>query len=636
MARLETQINQIYLTDPENKKNSLILYEEQLTSSIQLFIVAELWNIQKKSESGDLKKISEIILASFRNNKKLPAETLFETSLSQINQNLADLAHEGRKSWVGKFSCLICTRGLDNNIYLANNGQTSAWLKRKTELMEVLPAEKRGTHPLKTFINFTQGKLTDSDSLILTTSNVFNYISFGLFSKLIEDFPLQQATEQITKILKDSVSNDVAFSSFLIHFTKKPLEEMVAEPAPPKSEVGIYAPFPEEVAAETVNKPRWRPSMPKLPSFSFKFPQLNFSWFNKLRLPYFQNLSKAGKFFFISFAVFLILFLINLTIYTINLQGKKAESRIDQLVEEVNNSLAKTQSALIYKDENQALEELDLAMVKLEELSVLDQQKASELLPKIEQVRTVVNKINTVNEPTLHVELMHRPIYITASSLGFLFANEDSNSLSLYHNNKLTDYFLLNSVKSSITAIGYFQPAGVVVSTSNEIYRVDENLKQFESILNLTDTNIKSFKVANSAIYALGNDRVTKITYTRSRYQTQTSISGDFSTARDLGVDKDIYILYPDKILKYTSGQAQAFPLPNMSEKMTNANKIFVGANLYVLEANKKRLIVIHKNGALINQIYFPTTSSLSDFHVDEASRSIYLLDDNKLYRITF
>src|SRR5258708_1191366 len=199
MARLETQINQIYLTHSEHKKNSLILYEEQLTSSLQLFMVAELYNIQKRSESTDLKKISEIILASFRGNKKLPAETLFETSLSQINQNLADLAHAGRKSWVGKFSCLICIKGLDNNIFLANNGQTSAWLKRKSEMMEILPSENRGTHPLKTFINFTQGKLTDNDSLILTTANIFNYISFELFSRLLDQRPLEQATEQISK-----------------------------------------------------------------------------------------------------------------------------------------------------------------------------------------------------------------------------------------------------------------------------------------------------------------------------------------------------------------------------------------------------------------------------------------------------
>jgi hypothetical protein len=628
MARLETQINQIYLTDPEHKKNSLILYEEQITPSLQLFMVAELWNIQKKSESGDLKKISEIILASFRSNKKLPAETLFETSLSTINQNLADLAHEGRKSWVGKFSCVICVKGLDNNIFVANNGQTSAWLKRKSELMEILPAEKRGTHPLKTFINYTQGKLTDNDSLILTTSNIFNYISLELFSKLLNQFPLQRASDEITAILRDSISNDVAFSSFLLHFSKKPMEEI----SPEIAETGIYAPLPEEVPDEAAPQLKWRPSLPKLPSFSMKLPSIKFEWLNRYKLPYFQNLSKAGKFFFISFAVFLLLFLINLGFYAVRLNNKRAESRADQLVVKITDGLAQTQSALIYKDENQAIEQLNLAILDLEELANLDPEKASELIPKVEQVKTVVNKINTVTEPKVFVELEHHPIYLSFSSAGFLFSNEDSNSLSLLSNSTLKDYFLLNSVKSPIKTIGYFSPAGVLVATKDEIYRVDQNLKQFEPLIDMTDANLKSIKTANNALYALGDSKITK---TSTKYQTQTSISADFADARDFGVDKDFYVLYPDKIIKYVANSPQAFPLPNMSEPMTNGDKIFVGSNLYILEANKKRVIVLNKNGVLVNQIYFPTTQNITDFYIDEQARSLYLLDDNKLYKIT-
>ncbi|MBX4191834.1 MAG: hypothetical protein KW804_03480, partial [Candidatus Doudnabacteria bacterium] len=326
MARLETQINQIYLTNLEHKKNSLILYEEQITPSLQLFMVAELWNIQKKSESGDLKKISEIILASFRSNKKLPAETLFETSLSTINQNLADMAHEGRKTWVGKFSCVICVKGLDNNIFVANNGQTSAWLKRKSELMEILPSEKRGTHPLKTFSNYTQGKIADNDGLILMTSNIFNYISFELFSKLLNQYPLQRASDEITNILRDSVSGDTAFSAFMLGFTKKPLEEI----QPSAVESGLYAPLPEELPVESTPAVSWRPSLPSLPSLpriNIKLPSIKFAWMSRWKLPYFQNLSRAGKFFFISFAVFLLLFLVNLGFYAARLHSKRAESR---------------------------------------------------------------------------------------------------------------------------------------------------------------------------------------------------------------------------------------------------------------------------------------------------------------------
>ena len=47
MARLETQIHQIFLKNPTSTKNSLVLYEEQLTPSLQLFVVASLQGYKK-------------------------------------------------------------------------------------------------------------------------------------------------------------------------------------------------------------------------------------------------------------------------------------------------------------------------------------------------------------------------------------------------------------------------------------------------------------------------------------------------------------------------------------------------------------------------------------------------------------
>src|SRR5262245_54672511 len=114
MPRFETQINQIYLSHPEGKKTSLILYEEAINASSHLFVLLELKDLQRKSDANSLKKISEIILESFKANKKLAAENLFESALSTINQNLADLAHSGLKSWVGKFSALLALKSSDN------------------------------------------------------------------------------------------------------------------------------------------------------------------------------------------------------------------------------------------------------------------------------------------------------------------------------------------------------------------------------------------------------------------------------------------------------------------------------------------------------------------------------------------
>ncbi|OGE79910.1 MAG: hypothetical protein A2660_00445 [Candidatus Doudnabacteria bacterium RIFCSPHIGHO2_01_FULL_45_18] len=622
MSKLDTQINQIYLSPPQNKKTSLILYEEALSTNSQVFILAQLKDLLRKSEANDLKRISEIILTSFRNNKKLPGETLFEQALSQVNQNLADLAHEGHKSWVGKFSCLICLKSGDD-IYLANDGLTSAWLLRRGEVLEILPAEKLNRHPLKTFQNFTQGKLKDNDGLIITTANIFDYVSLELFGRLLNQYPLPRACDEISKILRDSLGIEQAFCTFLLQFSRKIAEAPVSMPLQMS-----YAPLPEDIAVESPGPRLVKLHLPKINLKGLKFPQ--FHW------QYFKNLTRAGKFFFISFTIFLLMFVINLGFYALKINAKKTQDKINTLVTQINTDIDNTQSALIYKNDDEAQAQLKILESDWATLQQLSQDKADEVGPKVEQIKNQVNKINIITNPKVYVDLKRHPIFLAKSPSGFLFANQDSNSLSLFAGN-LNDYFLLNSLKNNITSIAHFTPAGVVVSTNNELHRIDTTLKQFELMMSISDADIISLKTYATSLYALDkNDQIVKITGSNNKYQTQVSARGEFNEARDFSLDKDIYVLFPDHMIKYVSGQPQAFPLPAMSDSLTNATKLSVASNIYILEANKKRLLIVSKQGALINQIYFPTTGSLTDFSVDEAQRSIYLLDDNKLFKITF
>ncbi len=626
MARLETEINQIYLTHPESKKSSLILYEEAISNSGHLFVVAELKDLQKKSEVADLKKITEIILESFRLNKRLAAETLFESALSQINQNLADLAHEGHKSWVGKFSCLIALKS-GENIYLANNGQTSAWLARKAELLEILKPEKRGMHPLKTFVQFTQGRIIPSDLVVITTSNIFNFVSVELFGTILETNTASQATEKISKILKESMNPEDGFSAFLLSFAKR-TEERASAPIVTEA---VYAPMPEEIHEEL--KERWTlPSVPALPKLSLPRVKLP-----KIKWEFFQNLSTAGKFFFISFSVFLLLFIGNLGVYGIKLHGKKAQQKITDQVSLVAKEMADAQSAAIYKSNDEALKLLNQAEADYETLKKMDATRAAEFSDELQKLIDQINKVSTINEPRVLVELKHHPTFVTRTSIGLLFANQDSNSLSVY-DSSLKDYFVLNSLKTSITGITNYAPSGVTVSAGNSIYHIDTKLNQFEPIVNLGDANLLQTKVGGNNLYTLDRNKsqLIKISFTKNKYTTSAIATSDLNNIRDFGMDKDAYLLYPDKIIKLIGGIQQTFNYPTLTDPITNATKIFVGSNLYILEANKKRVVVLNKNGQLQNQIYFPSASTLLDLTVDEASRSLYLLDDNKLYKITF
>lgn len=649
MARLETQINQIYLTDPSSKKTSVILYDEEINASCRLFILAELSDLKKKTEAGDLKKISEIILESFRSNKKLPAEDLFESSLAQINQNLADLAHDGNKSWVGKFSCLICLKCGDN-IYLANDGNAGSWLLRKGQLLEVLGPEKRGTHPLKTFTNFTQGKLAANDSLIIASANIFNYVSLEHFANILTAKNLERACEEISAILRDSINENQSFAGFFLGFVK-PTPASAAAISSPVPSVPIYAPLPEEIVPTT--EP-WKLPMLKLPAVnlaklslpkiswpiklpSFTIPTINLN-LRGFKWVFFNNLTRAGKFFFISFVLFLIIFLINLSSYFVNRNHKKTAQRVDALVLQINQQMTDAQSAVIYKNNDQALTIINEAQKNFETLSGLDSAKSLALQSRLENIRTQINKVSTVAEPQVVVELRHDPVYLGKAPTAFLFSSSDSNSLSRY-DTTLKDFFLLNSAKAGVTGVAFMPQVGVTVASGNAIYKIDEKLQQLEAIASFNNGSISLLRSWGNNLLALdkSNGKIMKVALSKGAVAaTSVAAVADADKIRDIGGDGDLWTLSSDKLTKISGGKPADITLPNVTDGINNANKLFVGSNIYILEASKRRVVIVNKTGVLQNQIYFPTLDNLRDFYVDEAKRSIYLLDDGKLYKITF
>ena len=642
MPKLETQTEQIYLISPDAKKTSLILYEEALSAALHLFLEAPIHDLVRKSEAGELNNLSEIILTSFRTNRKLPAETLFETALAQINQNLADLAHEGRRGWVGKFSCLIVLKCGDN-ILLANAGQTAAWLKRDQALLELLPAEKIGTHPLKTFQNFTQGKLLHDDGLILTTANIFNYVAFTLFQKIVLQQPLAAARSEVLKILQDSMGAEQSFGAFFLD-VHKPLAEPVPEPMPETVIPVAYTPQPEKPVATTRRSLlAWRPDLSrfKLPALPFRVRLPRLSW-RRIRWPHFQwtffrKLSLAGKFFFVSFSVFLILFIVTISINGFKLRGKRAAELVQAQADKIAADINQAQSALIYKNNDQAIQYLAQAQTDYQTLQEMSEGAGAEFGPQLEQLANQVNKTSVAENPQTYAEFNHHPQFLAKTVTGFLLSGVDSNSLSTYDQSE-SDYFLLNSLTQPITAIAYYSPVGPAVAVADKIYRIDDTLKQYEPFVTLEGSQIDQLAAYNDKLYALDtkNGRVVRITKSGDNYTTQTAISGDYGQVRDLAIDGDFYLLSADQIIKISGGRQQPFTMPYMTDPISNATRIFAANNLYVLEPSKKRVIIMSKTGELINQISFPTLNTPLDFWVDEASRSMFLLDDNKMVRITF
>jgi hypothetical protein len=669
MARLDTQINQIYYLPAEADSASIILTDEVLNNNTHLFIIADLVKIQKKTEISDLKKISEIIVNVFTENKKLSGESLFETSLAAINQELADLAHSGKKSWLGKFSSLIAVKNADN-IYLANTGQMSAMLYRDSAFLEILNPEKRGLHPLKTFSNFTTGKLKASDIVLLTTSNLFNYIALGNLNNMMSD-GVEEVTEKVSKILKDTSGDREGFASFFISLTKSQTLSSVAEksaepvvaaykPAAPVSEPmpeiaepsteepqreteisePIYAPLPSEASAP--KSPRApllsrlpKISLPSLPKFSAKIP----------KLPFWNNLSSWAKFFLISFIIFLILFASNIIVFTVRKHHKQAVSQTQVLTDSLTADINDAESALIYRNQDQAVKLLTTIQSELADLKSIDPNQASQYETKVTDLANRINHITVVSNPNVVLTLKHPATNITSAGKGFVIADQTTGNITTYNTTSSDsagkDLFLLNKI-GEIKGLTNIPNTGSVVITSSEMYLIDTAQSQFSLLHVYPKTDFTGLRfLTPDRLYTMDRtaNQVYRIIFSKQTQNDPTPLlktNTDLTNAVDLGVDTDVYVLFPTGLNKYTKGELNSFKLIQPTDEITSANKLFVANNIYVLESSKKRLLIYNKQGGLVTQIFFPNAVDMKDLYVDEQSRNIYILDSNKLLSITF
>lgn len=695
MAQLETQINQIYLSPIESKKLSLILFEEQLESGMHLFLLAELRDIQKKTEINDLGKISEMIIESFKGNKKLKGEALFEHTLPVINHQLGEFAHKGRKSWIGKFSALIALHA-ENNFFLANTGYTSAWLKRKNNLNEILSPDKSKIHPLRTFVNFSSGKMMENDHLILTTSSLFNYVSVELFSRTLNSSSLQDSCNKISDILKSSARPEEGFAVFMLQLAKKtaslkaekkatigspevptthldetklaglakkikktfkPAQSATRPPQinKPKPEYPIYAPMPEDLDTEYAASRSLPASSPlkSLPSFKpklslskFKFPLDKIS-LNKLpglpQFKFFPNVSGPAKFFLTSFVVFAVLFAMNIAAFGVRKAQNKQQQMFNDTAALMVEYMAEAENSMLYKNQSQAMKLMSDAETELHKLKQIDEQKSAPFQSKFEEMNNKVNRVTVLKDLTPAFEMPYPVSFMSRAGSGYLVSNENPNSLALYTNQILTNLFMLNKTDGDITGIVHVSGNGNWVTTLNKIYRANQTTKEFEQKVYISGADLLGLKFADpNRMYTLNKntDQVVRYTVSGSILTAPTNLlktSINTAEVRDFAVDSaDVFILFPDRLAKFTNGNLTDFQLTNVYNQLSEMTKIRVASQLYLLEPMSNRVLIYSKRGELLNQVMFPELNELNDLYVDESTRELLLLNGNKVYRITF
>ena len=103
-------------------------------------------------------------------------------------------------------------------------------------------------------------------------------------------------------------------------------------------------------------------------------------------------------------------------------------------------------------------------------------------------------------------------------------------------------------------------------------------------------------------------------------------------------VDGDVYVLRSDGIvLKLNQGKLADFSLNAIDPMLAGPTKIKTSENsdfLYLLDPPTKRLVVVTKTGALVQQYRADLFDQLKDFIVDESNKTVYLLNGTQIFGI--
>lgn len=154
----------------------------------------------------------------YRDISQGPAKS-FENALKSANEEFSAIYKEGEKSWVGKTNITIAVI-TDNKLMAVQRGTSEMHLWRNGKIMhlsEGMYTPGESYRPEETLTNIIEGELSVGDKLILSTAELFYYLSVEKLKRIVEGYTPAGATQKIAQQLqeeKDINKTNVIISEF--------------------------------------------------------------------------------------------------------------------------------------------------------------------------------------------------------------------------------------------------------------------------------------------------------------------------------------------------------------------------------------------------------------------------------------
>lgn len=667
MTELETQVVKIQLGDSKQATSYVYTLAEKIDSSdSELFMVCEL-PVFNPAAIDECERIAGAMAASLkRSYRKSVTKQTFENTLAIINEELGKLVSLGKTHWLGKLNAVIAVKH-GTSLSVASAGKISAMLFREGNFSPIAEASTP-THPLKTFENFSVGKLRLNDLLVLSTTQLFNHISADRIKNIFKRNELPDAAQEIITTLKDQIGPEVACGTILA---------MQLEPGSTNEEEEIdlqtYIDGPSvtsevkdenwldklksvKTTAVTITKnvggdlkDKFKKqkigNLVKTPGPALDMVQSQFKKVSKQFQPStIKGYSRQKKFFMISAAILLIALVTNIAIarYSKDSTAPTTVASIESLEKLAND----TNAALLYGDEAQALIMLGNLKSELAKLSNVPENQR-EAVDKIRsQANELQNKIDKVTNATVR-SLGTLGVSDHLIALPEYLATEANRQIISYNRNGggIQD----NVLKSSepILQSAFFKSNQAVIHNGDELLLWNFQTGVIggafsDTVPNRNDLAGLKIYPTNSKVYMIDKAKTQVVSFAvndRSFSNPTVSIkpTPELANASDLAIDGNIYIASGGTIHKFNSGEKQDFSIGVSAISSTAKLYTQIDYNyIYVLDIGNKRIVILNKDGSKFTTLVSDQFNDLKDFAVDETNKTIYVLNSSNLLEVKF
>jgi hypothetical protein len=370
-----------------------------------------------------------------------------------------------------------------------------------------------------------------------------------------------------------------------------------------------------------------------------------------------QNVPRATRFLVLGIIVAVIVLLVGISTLSKSQARSEEEKAYQTTLATIDDLMERAGGAVIYKDEDQA-RSLYLNAEPLIETLPPDtperESAAQALTTDLEAALDEIRHLVTIPNPPLLGDLSNVSDGVFGNSLissaGKLYVfGSDGRVYTFNRENKRFEVLVGDEAKTSPARSSSEEEGRIYVLGEDGVVSLISQEEGTVQVTGVSNSSLVDIEAYANRLYALrptvGSQEGQVLRFDRSGSSFSgesnwiTSRTVSFDHAVSLTIDGSVYVLMENgRISRFDSGSEEGFEVGVVDPSISAATKLWTNPEstyLYVLEPGLNRLIVFEKEtGEFVVQYRSSAFGDLTDFSVDEAGYTIYLLAGSKLYSI--